>query len=122
MRRVLVICVALALLLCGCGQKREDKEILAFPVYGQSHALAESAERVSDNNELQSYGGRILTQNLDTKFGYFADNKFSLPYLSSLIFSQPCSVDMERISLLIDSSNPSKSCCTLFSHDTITLA
>ena len=73
MRRVLVICVALALLLCGCGQKREYKEILAFPVYGQSHALAESAERVSDNNELQSYGGRILTQNLDTKFGYFAD-------------------------------------------------
>ena len=47
MRRVLVICVALALLLCGCGQKREYKEILAFPVYGQSHALAESAERVS---------------------------------------------------------------------------
>src|SRR5574344_2198367 len=73
MRQLLLLPISVVFLLSGCSQKIEYKEILAFPVYGQSLALAEEAERISDNKELQSYGGRILTQNLDTDFGYFAD-------------------------------------------------
>lgn len=75
-----IICIvsitSVFVILNGCSNEINYKEILAFPVYGQSLALAEAAERVSSNEELASYNGRILTENLDLKFGYFADSRF----------------------------------------------
>ena len=61
------------LLLCSCAQKESSpKTVLCIPVYGQSLALGEEAERITDFDSLASYAnGRIVTENLDHTFGYF---------------------------------------------------
>lgn len=48
------------------------KVVVCIPVYGQSLALGEEAIRVTDFDDLKNdFGGRILTENLDYRFGYF---------------------------------------------------
>ena len=56
------------LLLCSCAQKEScHKTVVCIPVYGQSLALGEEAERVTDLDSLAAYAdGRIVTENLDT--------------------------------------------------------
>ena len=56
-----------------CTQKPEDhRVVLCIPVYGQSLALGEEAERITDFDLLASINdGRIVTENLDHAFGYF---------------------------------------------------
>ena len=48
------------------------KVVVCIPVYGQSLALGEEAERITDFDKLveQSHD-RIVTENIDNKFGYF---------------------------------------------------
>ena len=64
-------------LLISCTQKNEYHLVMCIPVYGQSLALGEEAELITnfdslkDNNE-----GRIVTENLDCEFGYFDNNEF----------------------------------------------
>lgn len=64
-------------LLISCTQKNEYHLVMCIPVYGQSLALGEEAELITnfdslkDNNE-----GRIVTENLDYEFGYFDNNEF----------------------------------------------
>lgn len=51
------------------------KVVLCIPVYGQSLALGEEAERITDFDSLRiKYDGRIVTENLDYDFGYFEPN------------------------------------------------
>ena len=48
------------------------KVVLCIPVYGQSLALGEEAERITDFDSLRiKYDGRIITENLDYNFGFF---------------------------------------------------
>ena len=63
----------IALLLTACTQKPEGhKVVICIPVYGQSLALGEEAERITDFDSLAAYAnGRIVTENLDHDFGYF---------------------------------------------------
>ena len=51
----------------------EGKVVVCIPVYGQSLALGEEAERITDLSSLGS-DGRIVTENIDDKFGYFDGN------------------------------------------------
>lgn len=52
------------------------KVVVCIPTYGQSLALGEEAVRVTDFERLKDdYDGRILTENLDYRFGYFENNK-----------------------------------------------
>ena len=63
----------ITLLFAACAQKPEGhKVVVCIPVYGQSLALGEEAERITDFDSLANYAnGRIVTENLDHHFGYY---------------------------------------------------
>lgn len=63
-------------LLSSCMERTEgNKVVLCFPVYGQSLALGEEAERITDFDSLSIYAdGRIVTEHLNHSFGYFESN------------------------------------------------
>ncbi len=72
-----ILTFLIVLLLVSCHQSQEKKTVLCIPVYGQSLALGEEAERLTDFDSLTNYaGGRIVTENLDHSFGYFDNNEF----------------------------------------------
>lgn len=50
--------------------------VICIPVYGQSLALGEEAERITNFDSLANYAnGRIVTEKLDYNFGYFDNNE-----------------------------------------------
>lgn len=58
--------------LTSCHETDEHKTVICIPVYGQSLALGEDAQRVTDFDSLANYAdGRIVTENMDHHFGYF---------------------------------------------------
>lgn len=63
----------IVLLFFACSQRPEGhRVVICIPVYGQSLALGEEAERITDFDSLANYaGGRIVTENMDHRFGYF---------------------------------------------------
>lgn len=63
----------IVLLFFACSQTPEGhRVVICIPVYGQSLALGEEAERITDFDSLANYaGGRIVTENMDHRFGYF---------------------------------------------------
>ena len=73
-----LLLAALLTVLCSCRQEPEEHHtVLCIPVYGQSLALGEEAERLTDFDSLASYAdGRIVTENLDHEFGYFENDNF----------------------------------------------
>jgi hypothetical protein len=66
----------ISILLIACEkQPMEHRTVLCIPVYGQSLALGEEAERITDFDSLANYAdGRIVTENLDHDYGYFENN------------------------------------------------
>lgn len=61
------------------------KVVVCIPVYGQSLALGEEAERITDFDELAEMShNRIVTENIDDKFGYFDSSSFK-QYLKRLL-------------------------------------
>lgn len=61
------------------------KVVVCIPVYGQSLALGEEAERITDFGELtEKSHHRIVTENIDDKFGYFDGSSFK-QYLKRLL-------------------------------------
>ena len=73
------ILILLFILLVSCNQHYETKTIICIPVYGQSLALGEEAELITDFDSLAEYaGGRIVTENLDYDFGYFDNDEIKL--------------------------------------------
>ncbi len=63
-------------LLLSCHHNEGNKVVICVPVYGQSLALGEEAERLTDFDSLSNYrDGRIVTENLDHNFGYFDNDK-----------------------------------------------
>ena len=77
---------SILLFLFSCDSKENGhKTVICIPVYGQSLALGEEAVRVTDFDELiKSSSGRIVTQNLDHRFGYF-DNNDAKEWLKKII-------------------------------------
>lgn len=72
-----ILTFLIVLFLASCHQSQEKNTVLCIPVYGQSLALGEEAERLTDFDSLTIYaGGRIVTENLDHNFGYFDNNEF----------------------------------------------
>jgi hypothetical protein len=61
-------------------ERRTDvsgKVVVCIPVYGQSLALGEEAERVTDFDSLTANSnGRIVTERIDTQFGFFDGSSF----------------------------------------------
>ena len=55
----------------------QGKVVLCIPVYGQSLALGEEANLITDfDTFITNSHRRIVTENLDYKFGYFDGNSF----------------------------------------------
>ena len=77
MKQLSAIILLIASILFSACQKDYDHEtVLCIPVYGQSLALGEEAERMTDFDSLAAYAdGRIVTENLDHSFGYFYNNE-----------------------------------------------
>lgn len=73
-------------LLLSCTQSQQQyRTVLCVPVYGQSLALGEEAERITDFDTLANYAnGRIVTENLDHKYGFF-DNDELKQYVKKLV-------------------------------------
>ncbi len=77
MRTKILSFFAFIILLASCHQNEENKTVICLPVYGQSLALGEEAERITDFDSLAAYAdGRIVTQNMDHAFGYFDNDDF----------------------------------------------
>lgn len=75
MKKVLFLFWLLAF-LCSCSTQEEHKVVICIPVYGQSLALGEEAELITDFDSLSNmYDGRIVTENLDHTFGFFDNDK-----------------------------------------------
>lgn len=72
-----IILLISSALFTACQKDYDHKTILCIPVYGQSLALGEEAERMTDFDSLAAYtDGRIVTENLDHSFGYFENDNF----------------------------------------------
>ena len=78
--------ITLLMLLCACRPELPGhRVVICVPVYGQSLALGEEAERLTDFDSLAVYaGGRIVTENMDHRFGYF-DNDSKKQWAKKLI-------------------------------------
>ena len=77
MKILKLIFLASIITLVACQQEYDHKTVLCIPVYGQSLALGEEAERLTDFDSLATYAdGRIVTENLDHEFGFFENNNF----------------------------------------------
>ena len=72
---LLLACIIL--FLTSCVQSHDEhRVVLCVPVYGQSLALGEEAERITDFDSLAHHAdGRIVTENLDHQFGYFENDE-----------------------------------------------
>ena len=56
----------------GCQKDYVHKVVVCIPVYGQSYALGEEAQRITDFDSLRiKFNGRIVTEKLDYTFGYY---------------------------------------------------
>jgi len=65
------------LALVACQDADEHKTVICIPVYGQSLAIGVDAIRVTDFDSLANYAdGRIVTENMDHRFGYFDISPF----------------------------------------------
>lgn len=76
MRTKAILSFLITLLFMACSQLPEGHHVVVcIPVYGQSLALGEEAERITDFDSLANYAdGRIVTENLDHDYGYFESN------------------------------------------------
>jgi len=62
--------------LFSCTKYDEHKVVICIPVYGQSLALGEEAELITNFDSLSAMAdGRIVTENLDHDFGFFDNDK-----------------------------------------------
>ena len=70
-----LLILTIVLLLTGCRRSYEHRTVVCIPVYGQSLALGEEAQRITDFDSLAAFaGGRIVTENLDHSFGCFDES------------------------------------------------
>ncbi len=77
MKNKFLFIIAIIILITTCHQNEGYKVVICIPVYGQSLALGEEAERITDFDSLAAYAdGRIVTQNMDHAFGYFDNDDF----------------------------------------------
>ena len=82
-----------------CNSNNERKTVICIPVYGQSLALGVDAERITDFDSLANYAnGRIVTENLDHKYGYYDTDETKL-FIKKLIRHQKHSYELSAYSM-----------------------
>jgi hypothetical protein len=95
MKKNFFFIIIITALLLSCTQSQQQHRIvLCIPVYGQSLALGEEAERITDFDSLANYAdGRIVTENLDYNFGYF-DNDNLKQFAKKMLHYQKRSYEL----------------------------
>ena len=74
MRHLFILAIAL-FCLSSCSNEEREKVVVCIPVYGQSLALGEDAELITDiENLTEKSNGRIVSEGLGCKFGYYEDH------------------------------------------------
>ncbi len=75
---ILIVCFAIYLIAAYVNDRctlEGHKTVICIPVYGQSLALGEEANRITDFDSLKiKYDGRIVTECLDYGFGFIDDS------------------------------------------------
>ena len=85
--------------LSSCHDHYEKKAVVCIPVYGQSLALGVDAERITDFDSLTNYAnGRIVTENLDHKYGYYDIDEMKL-FFKKLLHHQKHSYELSVYSM-----------------------
>ena len=71
---IALVVVIAASMLTGCGDGDKPKVVVCVPVYGQSLAMGEESELVTDIDGLtDKWNGRLVGEGLDDEFGYYED-------------------------------------------------
>ena len=80
MKKNCSLLLVLTSFILSCTQTQmQYRTVLCIPVYGQSLALGEEAERITNFDSLAAYAnGRIVTENLDHNYGYFENDNLKL--------------------------------------------
>ena len=85
--------------LSSCHDNYEQKAVVCIPVYGQSLAVGVDAERITDFDSLTNYAnGRIVTENLDHKYGYYDIDEMKL-FIKKLLHHQKHSYELSVYSM-----------------------
>ncbi len=81
-----LLLIIITTFLLSCTQSQQQYQaVLCVPVYGQSLALGEEAKRITDFDSLANYAdGRIVTENLDHKYGFFDHDELK-QYVKKLV-------------------------------------
>ena len=99
MKERIIISLLVIIGLVSCKSNHEGKTVICIPVYGQSLALGVDAERITDFDSLANYAnGRIVTENLDHKYGYYDIDEKKL-YIKKLIRHQKHSYELSAYSM-----------------------
>ena len=70
-----VILLSIVFLTACQKTKEKTKVVVCVPVYGQSLGIGEDSELVTDiDNMSERHDGRILSEGLGKRFGYYEDN------------------------------------------------
>ena len=74
---IALVVVIAACMLTGCGDGDKPKVVVCVPVYGQSLAMGEESELVTDIDGLtEKWKGRLVGEGLDDEFGYYEDRSW----------------------------------------------
>ena len=74
---IALVVVIAACMLTGCGDGDKPKVVVCVPVYGQSLAMGEESELVTDIDGLtEKWNGRLVGEGLDDEFGYYEDRSW----------------------------------------------
>jgi hypothetical protein len=69
---VLIFCFGFCIYKSRQNKRYGNRVVICVPVYGQSYALGEEAIRITNFDSLNlNHDGRIVTENLDHRYGYF---------------------------------------------------
>ena len=69
---VLIFCLGFYIYKSRQNKQYGNRVVICVPVYGQSYALGEEAIRITNFDSLNvNHDGRIVTENLDHRYGYF---------------------------------------------------
>ena len=69
---VLIFCLGFCIYKSRQNKRYGNRVVICVPVYGQSYALGEEAIRITNFDSLKiNHDGRIVTENLDHRYGYF---------------------------------------------------
>ena len=86
---ILIICFAIytvAVIIHDRPTLKGYKTVICIPVYGQSYALGEEAQRITNYDSLRiNYDGRIVTEKMNYVFGYFDHSSRQKQFVKRLL-------------------------------------